>query len=159
MFSFVSMFSSFSCKCWRSKCAKPKKNHAYKSKYRWFLKEHFLHLFFGLLILCDLVILLLTPRKKSCIFFYVISWFFCFSPSTVLLIVAGGLQYAYPYTVNLVVVLVLLLIATVIFTIICLFCTQNTQLKVAKVFTFAFAVIMSIVAVGLVLQVRKSQKF
>ena len=84
---------------------------------------------------------------------------FCFSPSAVLLTVAGGLQYAYPYSVNLVVVLVLLLIATVIFAIICLFCSQNTQLKVAKVFTFAFAVIMSIVAVGLALQVRKRQKF
>ena len=140
-------------------CKTEKKNHAYKSKYRWFLKEHFLHLFFGLLTLCDLVILLLTPPKKKLHLFLCNFLIFCFSPSTVLLIVAGGLQYTYPYSVNMVVVLMLLVVATVIFTIICLFCTQNTQLKVAKVFTFAFAVIMSIVAVGLVLQVRKSQKF
>ena len=140
-------------------CKTEKKNHAYKSEYRWFLKEHFLHLFFGLLTLCDLVILLLTPPKKKLHLFLCNFLIFCFSPSTVLLIVAGGLQYAYPYSVNMVVVLMLLVVATVIFTIICLFCTQNTQLKVAKVFTFAFAVIMSIVAVGLVLQVRKSQKF
>ena len=72
--------------------------------------------------------------------------------------IAGGLQYAYPYSVNFVVVLVLLLLATVAFAAVCLFCTQKTQLKVAKVFTFVFAVIMSIVSVGIILQVRESQK-
>ena len=136
-----------------------RKKHAYKPKYKWLLREPFSSFDFWLSNSMWFSNSPADSLKKCYIFFIWFLIFFCFSPSTVLLIVAGGLQYAYPYSVNLVVVLVLLLIATVIFAIICLFCTQNTQLKVAKVFTFAFAVIMSIVAVGLALQVRKGQKF
>ncbi|XP_057290350.1 uncharacterized protein LOC130613049 [Hydractinia symbiolongicarpus] len=73
-------------------------------------------------------------------------------PSTVLLVIAGGLQYAFPYTVNLVVVLILLILTTLIFTLICLYCKPDTQLKAAKILTFGFAIIMSITIVGIILQ-------
>ena len=163
MFSFVSMPSSFFVNAGEANVHNRKKKHAGKSKYKWFLKERFSSVFF--FFFCWFTKSMRFSNsptdslKKSYIFFIWFLVLFCFSPSAVLLTVAGGLQYAYPYSVNLVVVLVLLLIATVIFAIICLFCSQNTQLKVAKLFTFAFAVIMSIVAVGLALQVRKRQKF
>ena len=47
-------------------CITEKKKHAGKSKYKWFLKERFSSGFFffffvGLLRVCDLAILLLTP--------------------------------------------------------------------------------------------------
>lgn len=78
---------------------------------------------------------------------------FSYSPSTVLLVIAGGLQYAFPYQVNLVVVLILLILTTLIFTVICLYCKPDTQLKAAKILTFGFAIIMSITIVGIILQV------
>ena len=160
MFSFVCL-QVFVVNAGEANVHNRKKKHAGQSKYEWFLKERFSSSFFFCWFTKSMRFSN-SPTdslKKSYIFFIWFLVLFCFSPSTVLLTVAGGLQYAYPYSVNLVVVLVLLLIATAIFAIICLFCSQNTQLKVAKVFTFAFAVIMSIVAVGLALQVRKRQKF
>jgi len=73
-------------------------------------------------------------------------------PSTVLLVIAGGLEYAFPHVFNLVVVLVVLVLVTLLFTIICVYCSQDTQLKWAKLLTFAFAIVMSITIVGIILQ-------
>jgi chitin synthase len=71
-------------------------------------------------------------------------------PGTVLLIVAGGLNYC--YGTSMVTVMVLEIIITIAFTLCCLFCTQDTQLKVAKWLTFLSAIIMAIVTVGLITQ-------
>lgn len=73
-------------------------------------------------------------------------------PSTVLMVIAGGLAYAFPNSVNLIVVIILLVTITFIFTMICLFCGQDTQLKWAKFLTFVFAIIMSMAFVGTILQ-------
>ena len=66
MFSFVSMPSSFFVNAGEANVHNRKKKHAGKSKYKWFLKERFYSVFFffffvGLLTVCDLAILLLTP--------------------------------------------------------------------------------------------------
>ena len=66
MFSFVSMPSSFFVNAGEANVHNRKKKHAGKSKYKWFLKERFSSGFFffffvGLLRVCDLAILLLTP--------------------------------------------------------------------------------------------------
>lgn len=74
-------------------------------------------------------------------------------PSTVLMVVAGGLEYAYPYTVNMVVVLILLIVVTVLYTLVCLYCSQDTQLKCSKLLTLMFAIIMSIAIVGIIRQI------
>ena len=68
-----------------------------------------------------------------------------------LLVVAGGLNYA--YSINLVTVITLEVLVTILFTLICLFCKQDTQLKVAKWLTFFFSIVMSVVTVGLIKQV------
>lgn len=79
-----------------------------------------------------------------------------FRPSTVLLVVAGGLQAAYPRAVSFVVVLVILVVITTFFTLICLYCTQETQLKTAKLLTCLFAIVMAVTTVGLIKQVSLS---
>ena len=65
MFSFVSMPSSFFVNAGEANVHNRKKKHAGKSKYKWFLTERFSSGFFffvvGLLRVCDLAILLLTP--------------------------------------------------------------------------------------------------
>uniref|UniRef100_A0A7M5WVI9 chitin synthase n=1 Tax=Clytia hemisphaerica TaxID=252671 RepID=A0A7M5WVI9_9CNID len=73
-------------------------------------------------------------------------------PATVLLVIAGGLSYAYEESISLVGALIAMVIMTTVFTIVCLFCSQNTQLKWAKFLTFVFAIIMAIVFVGMILQ-------
>ena len=78
---------------------------------------------------------------------------YCFNrPATVLLIVGGGLVYSYP-SLNAEGVNITLLLIVLFFIVICLKTKQDTQLKVAKVLTFFFAVVMSVVIVGLVLKV------
>ena len=85
--------------------------------------------------------------------FCIISNILIFSPSTVMLIIAGGLQYAYPHNIEMIPVLVVNILVTVGFTIVCLYCTQDTQLKVAKFLTFIYSIIMAITIVGIILQV------
>ena len=70
-----------------------------------------------------------------------------------MLVIAGGMNYAYPESTSIVGCMMGLIAMTVVFTIICLFCSQDTQLKWAKLLTFVFAVIMAVVLVGLILQV------
>ena len=80
-------------------------------------------------------------------------FYFSDRPSTVLLVIAGGMNYAYPESTSIVGCMMGLIAMTLVFTIICLFCSQDTQLKWAKFLTFVFAVIMAVVLVGLILQV------
>jgi len=79
---------------------------------------------------------------------------FLYRPSTVLLVISGGLAYAYPASISLVSWLIMMVLITVVFTVVCLFCGQDTQLKFAKFLTFIFAIIMSVTIVGMILQVN-----
>ena len=75
------------------------------------------------------------------------------SPSTVILIIAGGLEYAYPGSISLIGMLVVQLVIVILFTIICYKTSQDFQLQTAKILTFLFAIVMSITIVGIILQV------
>jgi len=72
-------------------------------------------------------------------------------PATVLLIVGGGLKYSYP-SLNFVGINITLFLIVIFFIVICLKTKQDTQLKVAKLLTFFFAVVMAIAIVGLILK-------
>lgn len=82
-----------------------------------------------------------------------ISWLLVFcSPSTVILIMASGLSYAdFPIT-NLGVLLVLLCLITIGYALICLYTSQEFQLKAAKLLTIVFALLMAFVTVGVAAQ-------
>ena len=67
---------------------------------------------------------------------------------------AGGLNYS--YQLDLVWTMLVLLLVTIGYTLVCLYCTQDTQLNVARWLTFAFTIVMVIVTVGLITQVRLS---
>jgi len=69
-------------------------------------------------------------------------------------VISGGLAYAYPASISLVSWLIMMVLITVVFTVVCLFCGQDTQLKFAKFLTFIFAIIMSVTIVGMILQVN-----
>ena len=74
-----------------------------------------------------------------------------FSPATVILIIVGGLDYG--IDINYITSLVLLLIVTFFYGLICLFTSQDFQLKTAKVLTLIFALLMGAVFVGLMEQI------
>ena len=74
-----------------------------------------------------------------------------FSPATVILIIVGGLDYG--VGINFVTSLVLLLLVTFFYGLICLFTSQDFQLKTAKVLTLIFALLMGAVFVGLMEQI------
>ena len=76
---------------------------------------------------------------------------FLFSPATVILIIIGGLKYAWNF--NYIFSLLLLLFLTFFFCLICLFTSQDVQLKTAKVLTLIFSLLMGAVAVGVVEQI------
>ena len=71
------------------------------------------------------------------------------------MVMAGGLAYVNIFT-DEVVPLVLLCLVTVGFALICLYTKQDFQLKVAKILTVLFALLMAFVAVGVAAQVWKS---
>ena len=73
-------------------------------------------------------------------------------PATVLLIIGGGLTYSYQ-SLNSLGVNIALFLVVGFFIVICLKTKQDTQLKVAKLLTFFFSVIMAIAVVGLILKV------
>ena len=88
-----------------------------------------------------------------------ISWFFIIyeivviistiiSPATVILVIASGLSAA--FGLNSIAVVIILVIIAVFYGIICVFTSQKTQLDIAKVLTFIFAVVMAVVAVGII---------
>ena len=68
------------------------------------------------------------------------------------------MTYSYP-SLNDVGVNITLFLIVLFFIVICLKTKQDTQLKVAKVLTFFFAVVMSVVIVGLILKVCLSSLF
>lgn len=73
-------------------------------------------------------------------------------PATVILILASGLSYAhFPIDDNFALVIILIII-TVGYAIICLYTSQEFQLKTAKFLTVVFALLMSYALVGVVAQ-------
>lgn len=69
------------------------------------------------------------------------------SPATVILVVAAGLQtFGIPSAVPI----TILFILSVVYGIICLYASPKTQLDISKLLTFFFALIMSVVIVGIV---------
>ena len=85
-----------------------------------------------------------SVNKKSSLLFY--------SPSTVILIMASGLSYAHFFIDDDAVLVVLLSLITVGYGVICLYTSQEFQLKVAKLLTVVFVLLMAYVAVGLAAQ-------
>ena len=80
--------------------------------------------------------------------------FLFFRPSTVILVIVGGLVYS-GIKLNEITIVVLISLTVVAYTLVCLFTSQNFQLKVSKILTFVFAVIMCIVVVGVAVQISK----
>lgn len=72
-------------------------------------------------------------------------------PSTVILVVSGGLQYG--WNVQPVSSMTVQYITSIFFGIICLFSASATQLKFAKCLTFIYAIIMSVVTIGTAVQI------
>lgn len=56
---------------------------------------------------------------------------------------------------NEITTVVLVCLMVVAYTLVCLFTSQNFQLKISKILTFVFAVIMCIVAIGVAVQISK----
>lgn len=73
-----------------------------------------------------------------------------------MLVISSGLNYAFPDSVNLIATFVVVLVIVATFMVICIYTTQAFQLKVAKMLTLAFAIIMTITTVGLMAQVSPS---
>ncbi|KAK7093696.1 chitin synthase chs-2-like [Littorina saxatilis] len=67
-------------------------------------------------------------------------------PSTVMLVVSGGLSYA--WDVDAIAAVVVQMLACIGFAAWCIFTTQPKQLTVAKMYTFLYAVVMTAVVVG-----------
>ncbi|KAL3887259.1 hypothetical protein ACJMK2_027203 [Sinanodonta woodiana] len=74
-------------------------------------------------------------------------------PATVILIVAGGLDYG--WHVNSITTIILQCLICIGFALFCLYTSQDTQLKVAKFLTFLYSVVMTGVVVGISVQVAK----
>ncbi|XP_041356161.1 uncharacterized protein LOC121373551 [Gigantopelta aegis] len=68
------------------------------------------------------------------------------SPSTVILIVAGGLSFA--WDIHPVTSIVLQILISVIFVLVCLYASDKIQILTAQFLTFLYAIVMSAVAVG-----------
>ena len=60
--------------------------------------------------------------------------------------------------INEITTVVLISLVVVVYVIICLFTSQNIQLKVSKLLTFVFAVIMCIVVIGVAVQISNELK-
>ena len=72
------------------------------------------------------------------------------SPATVILVIASGLHSAYKLSDEATIaIIVILILVSVIYGIICIYTSQKTQLDVAKLLTFIFAVIMAVVVAGI----------
>lgn len=72
-------------------------------------------------------------------------------PSSVILVVCGGLVYG--WNIDTISSLVLQILVCLGFTMICLLTSQKTQLMIAKFLTFIYAVVMTAVVVGVAVQV------
>ena len=72
------------------------------------------------------------------------------SPATVILVIASGLQSAFKLSPSVTLLIIsLLIIVSVFYGLVCIYGSPQTQLDMAKVLTFVFAVIMAIVFVGI----------
>eukprot|EP00058_Branchiostoma_floridae_P006973 XP_002592461.1 hypothetical protein BRAFLDRAFT_68947 [Branchiostoma floridae] len=74
-------------------------------------------------------------------------------PGTCMLLISGGMAVA--YGVDPVISMVLLVLTSVAFALLCLKTNQNVQLQIAKILTFAFAVVMAAVTVGTATDIAK----
>ncbi|KAK3596690.1 hypothetical protein CHS0354_038027 [Potamilus streckersoni] len=74
-------------------------------------------------------------------------------PATVILVVAGGLNYG--WNVNPMTTIILQCLICIGFSLFCLYTSQDTQLKVAKFLTFLYSMVMTGVVVGISVQVAK----
>ena len=90
-----------------------------------------------------------TIRNLLLIFLFF--FFFFFSPSTVILIIASGLSYV-NFIQSTTVLVVLLSVITFGYGLICLYTSQEFQLKVAKLLTVVFSLLMAFVTVGVAAQ-------
>lgn len=94
-------------------------------------------------------------NQRVSIFFTIYQGLLLFStligPSVVILVVSGGLVYA--WSISSVTTIVLQCLTCVGFTLVCLYFSQTTQMKVAKLLTFLYACVMMAVAVGTAQQV------
>ncbi|XP_078360423.1 uncharacterized protein LOC144644771 isoform X1 [Oculina patagonica] len=78
-------------------------------------------------------------------------------PSTVILVIVGGMIFS-GININEITTVVLISLVVVAYVIVCLFTPQNVQLKVSKLLTFVFAVIMCIVVIGVAVQISNEIK-
>ena len=69
------------------------------------------------------------------------------SPATVILIIVTGLK-AFDSRLNEVALLVTFCIISVLYGLVCIYATENTQINVAKILTFVFSIVMAIVISG-----------
>ena len=81
------------------------------------------------------------------------------APATVILLMAAGMSYAFhtsPHNDNsgeYIAFLVLFLLTSFAYGAVCIKCGQDTQLKMAKVLTFVFSIIMAVVVIGVIVQI------
>lgn len=68
------------------------------------------------------------------------------SPATVMLIISAGLQ---TFEIHYGITVAILFVVSVVYGIICLYTSPKTQLDISKVLTFFFALLMSVVIVGI----------
>jgi chitin synthase len=72
------------------------------------------------------------------------------SPATVILVISSGFQSAFKLTLSdTLVTITILVIVSVFYGLVCLLSSSQTQLDMAKVLTFIFAIVMSVVIVGI----------
>ena len=76
------------------------------------------------------------------------------SPATVIVLIATGLQGAYHISYSGVLITIIILsLLSVLYGLVCLFMSQNTQLNIAKVLTFVFAILMAVVSIGILKEI------
>ena len=72
------------------------------------------------------------------------------SPATVILVMSSGLQSAYDLSLPVTLLIITsLILVSVFYGIVCIYSSPQTQIDMAKLLTFVFAIIMSVVVVGI----------
>lgn len=72
------------------------------------------------------------------------------SPATVILVISSGLQAAFHLSDTVTLVIITLLFAvSVLYGMVCIFGSSRSQIELAKILTFLFAIVMSLVIVGI----------
>ena len=81
------------------------------------------------------------------------------APATVILVMAAGMTYAFDTSSDYdnsgayIAFLVLFILVSFIYGVVCILCRPDTQLKMAKILTFIFSILMGMVAVGVIVQI------